>query len=178
MFDIKFYEFIGVKCATQSHDIWLQYDLDFIVTALRIAVLNVAGHAMPLQVKVNLQQDVRSLVHRVFGRRVKLRRWKREVPAFYLDLLPVLAPSSRAPTPFLFLHYIMPFFLAQSESCRHFVNPAFHGLLFAISSPNPFRPSLRSPLPTPLVFSHCRSRRAALLLVNTKNRDIWPDSIF
>ena len=42
---------------TQSHDIWLQYDLDFIVTILRIAVLNVAGHAMPLQVKVNLQQD-------------------------------------------------------------------------------------------------------------------------
>ena len=46
------------------------------------------------------------------------------------------------------------------------------------SSPNPFRYSLGSPLPTPLVFSHCRSRRAALLLVNTKNRDIWPDSIF
>ena len=128
LFDIKFYEFKGVKCTTQSHDIWLQYDLDFIVTVLRMAVMNVAGHAMPLQVKVKLQQDVRSLV-------LKLRRWRREVPAFHIDLLPVLAPSSRAPTPFLFLHYIMPFFLAQSESCLHFVNPAFYSLIFPLAPP-------------------------------------------
>ena len=62
LFDIKLSEFKGVKCATQSHDIWLQYDLDFIVTVFRIAVMSVVGHECLYRSKLNCRMFVHSFL--------------------------------------------------------------------------------------------------------------------
>ena len=93
--------------------IWLKY-LDLLDAVLRIAIMTVAGHqetqCLYSRVEVNLQQDARSLVHRVLIREANectgVVEGSSHLP--YLSL-PALARSSLAPTPLLFLHYIMSF---------------------------------------------------------------------